>query len=39
MMIKQWSLIIVVVMLMAAASSAAAGERVVMEIEGMTCSL
>jgi hypothetical protein len=38
-MIKQWSLIIVVVMLMAAASSAAAGERVVMEIEGMTCSL
>ena len=38
-MIKQWSLIIVVVMLMAAASSAAAGERVVMEIEGMTGSL
>lgn len=38
-MIKQWSLIIVVVMLMATASSAAAGERVVMEIEGMTCSL
>jgi hypothetical protein len=38
-MIKQWSLIIVVVLLMAAASSAAAGERVVMEIEGMTCSL
>lgn len=38
-MIKQWSLIMVVILLLAAVCIAAAGERVVMEIEGMTCSL
>ncbi len=38
-MIKQWSLIIVGVLFMAAASTAAAEQKVIMEIEGMTCTL
>jgi len=38
-MIKRWTLIMVVILLLAAVCSAAEGERVVMEIEGMTCSL